>query len=61
MSRTEAFELSGLVCAFAAALLLIGLQVGIEPTTLGILIAVSSNAGLPVDKWLREKMAAPKK
>lgn len=61
MSRTEVLEVSGLVCAFAVVILLMGLLVGIEPTTLGILIAVSSAAGLPVAKWLRGKMVAPKK
>lgn len=61
MSRNEAFELSGLVLAFAVVMLLAGILVGIEPSTLGILVAVSGVAGFPVAKWLRGKRPLPKK
>ncbi len=59
MSRHEAFELSGLILAFAAVLLLIGLVAGANPSIVAILVAVFSAVfALPVAKWVRRKWTA---
>lgn len=62
MSGKETFELAGLILAFAVALLLIGLLTGVDPATVGILVAVFSAVfALPVAKWFRKRTHDPGK